>query len=158
MTQIFGTKRKGIMTIENMSVFYNYGYKNICGRISLNEEIEHHLKNDVSFTIVPHVLNDVIVSLTLLVVPMFPGDIGKEETISIETAQATIDRLHAAYRRPNGSWAQRWIPFYCTHKEVRCVHGDEIIARRGRRRVCRICGRSLKGALPKKCFFTEELH
>lgn len=59
---------------------------------------------------------------------------------------------------PVGSWAQRWIPGVCRHASVRCTHGDEIIGRRWRRRVCLLCGRSLRGPLPEPCFFTGEPH
>lgn len=75
-----------------------------------------------------------------------------------DRAQATLDRLHKAYAGPSGSWAQRWIPWVCKHAEIRCTHGDEIIARKMRRIVCMICGRSLEGPLPRLCFFTKEPH
>ena len=32
----------------------------------------------------------------------------------------------------------------CRHERVRCIHGDEIVARRWRRIACRDCGRALK--------------
>lgn len=69
-----------------------------------------------------------------------------------------LERQDLAYAPPTGTWAQRWIPARCLHMEVRCTHGDEIIHRKWRRRVCMVCGRSLKGPLPKRCFFTEEPH
>lgn len=72
-----------------------------------------------------------------------------------EKAQQMIDLQDLAYQRtPVGTWAERWLPGVCKHKAVRCTHGDEIIARRFRRRVCMICGRSLKGPLPEVCFFS----
>ena len=65
----------------------------------------------------------------------------------------------AAYQcGPTGTWAQRWILGVCKHEAVRCTHGDEIIARRFRRRVCFACGRALRGPLPIICFFTDEPH
>lgn len=79
--------------------------------------------------------------------------------------QDPVARLHAlmgaqdyAYGGPYGSWAQRWIPGVCKHEHVRCTHGDEIIARRGRRRVCMDCGRALRGDLPRECAFTGRPH
>lgn len=70
-----------------------------------------------------------------------------------------LDRQDEAYRAcPCGTWAQRWIPGVCKHPDVRCTHGDEIIGRRFRRRVCMVCGRSLDGPLPAMCFFTGEPH
>lgn len=69
-------------------------------------------------------------------------------------------RQDLAYKvAPVGSWAQRWVPFVCHHRgTIRCTHGDEIIHRRWRRRVCMVCGRSLKGPLPEVCFFTDRPH
>lgn len=72
-----------------------------------------------------------------------------------------LDRMDEAHKySPYGKWYQRWIPFWCKHpvQQVRCTHGDEIHGRRGRRRVCMKCGRSLKGSLPIICFFTGEPH
>lgn len=70
-----------------------------------------------------------------------------------------LDRQNEAYKYcPTGSWFQRWIPRVCKHVEIRCTHGDEIISRKFRRIVCMVCGRSLKGPLPKLCFFTGEPH
>ncbi len=46
----------------------------------------------------------------------------------------------------------------CRHEHVRCTHGDEIIARDFRRRVCLDCGRALKGPLPEICYQTGEPH
>lgn len=46
----------------------------------------------------------------------------------------------------------------CMHEHVRCTHGDEIIARNGRRRVCLGCGRALKGPLPEPCSVTGQPH
>jgi len=69
------------------------------------------------------------------------------------------DRIKEAYDHgPSGSWRKRWIPGVCKHSEIRCTHGDEIIGRRWRRRVCMICGRSLEGPIPELCFFTGEPH
>jgi hypothetical protein len=59
---------------------------------------------------------------------------------------------------PTGTWTQRWIPGVCKHEAVRCTHGDEIIHRGFRRRVCFACGRALRGPLPVLCFFTDEPH
>lgn len=70
-----------------------------------------------------------------------------------------LDRQDEAYKSgPTGSWAQRWLPGVCKHERVRCTHGDEIIGRRFRRRVCLVCGHSLKGDLPFMCFFTGQPH
>lgn len=33
----------------------------------------------------------------------------------------------------------------CKHVRVRCIHGDEILARRGRRVACWGCGKTFKG-------------
>lgn len=65
-----------------------------------------------------------------------------------------------ARRSPTGTWAQRWLPWVCKHEQVRCTHGDEIVARNFHRRVCLVCGRALKGDLPETCFFspTEQPH
>jgi hypothetical protein len=52
------------------------------------------------------------------------------------------------------SW--RW--FTCKHEHVRCTHGDEIIGRNFRRRVCIDCRRALKGPLPLICSVTGEPH
>lgn len=76
-----------------------------------------------------------------------------------DTARFIAHRQDEAYRRaPWGSWAQRWLPGVCQHDHVRCTHGDEIIGRGFRRRVCLVCGRSLRGDLPEMCFFTGEPH
>lgn len=77
-----------------------------------------------------------------------------------EHAEAVMRLQDQAYRGWTGTWAQRWIPGVCKHERVRCTHGDEIIHRRWRRRVCMICGRSLRGPLPEVCFFspTGERH
>jgi hypothetical protein len=70
-----------------------------------------------------------------------------------------LNRQDEAYRRaPYGSWAQRRLPFVCKHSLVRCTHGDEIIHRGFRRRVCMVCGRSLRGPLPDVCYFTGTPH
>lgn len=53
-----------------------------------------------------------------------------------------------------GLWA--WLR--CRHDDVRCTHGDEINARRFRRRVCLACGRALEGPLPVICEWTGEIH
>jgi hypothetical protein len=69
------------------------------------------------------------------------------------------DRLIEAYNQgPSGTWAQRWLPGACKHERVRCTHGDEIIGRRYRRRVCMVCGHALDGPLPVECFFTSKPH
>lgn len=76
-----------------------------------------------------------------------------------ERVQYLLNRQDIAYKvGPVGTWAQRWLPFVCKHTLVRCTHGDEIIGRGYRRRVCLICGRSLRGPLPYECFFTGEPH
>lgn len=64
----------------------------------------------------------------------------------------------AYFFSPTGPWWKRWIPGLCRHEKVRCTHGDEIIGRHFRRRVCMICGIALRGPLPKLCFFTGESH
>lgn len=70
-----------------------------------------------------------------------------------------LDRQDEAYRHePSGSWVQRWLPWVCKHEHTRCTHGDEIIHRRFRRQVCRVCGRSLDRPLPTECFFTGNPH
>lgn len=52
-----------------------------------------------------------------------------------------------------------WFAFVgCPHSRVRCVHGDEITGRRGRRAACEDCGRSLDRPLPDPCSFTGEPH
>ncbi|MBM3315841.1 hypothetical protein FJY71_08420 [candidate division WOR-3 bacterium] len=73
-------------------------------------------------------------------------------------AEALWQRLDAAQRYPTGTWAQVWIPGVCPHDDVRCTHGDEIIARRFRRRLCMTCGRVLRGDLPDVCWFTGVPH
>jgi hypothetical protein len=78
--------------------------------------------------------------------------------MSDERAAYYFERQNLAYAGPSGTWAQRWLPFVCRHATVRCTHGDEIIHRRWRRRVCMVCGRALRGPLPALCFFTEQLH
>lgn len=73
--------------------------------------------------------------------------------------QQYLDRQNMAYREaPYGTWAERWLPFVCKHQAVRCTHGDEIIHRNWRRRVCLICGRALPGDLPAQCWFTGRPH
>jgi hypothetical protein len=69
-----------------------------------------------------------------------------------------IERQNVAYSGPSGTWAQRWLPRVCKHPKVRCTHGDEIISRGFRRRVCMVCGRALKGSLSDWCFFAEQPH
>lgn len=76
----------------------------------------------------------------------------------IERLAYYVQRQSLAYAGPSGSWAQRWLPGVCKHDEVRCTHGDEIIGRRWRRRVCLVCGRALRGPLPRMCFFAEQPH
>lgn len=76
-----------------------------------------------------------------------------------EQAQAHWDRMtEARTKHPHGTWSQRWLPWVCEHDEVRCVHGDEIIARGFRRVACLVCGRSLNEPLPRLCWFTGEQH
>lgn len=70
-----------------------------------------------------------------------------------------FDRQTEAYKKaPTGTWLEKWFPKYCKHIKIRCTHGDEIIAKKFRRKVCMICGRSLKGPLPYICFFTGKPH
>lgn len=69
-----------------------------------------------------------------------------------------LDRQTAGHRYPTGTWAQRWIPGVCKHDDVRCIHGDEIIARGFRRRLCMTCGRALRGLMPSTCWYTGTLH
>lgn len=70
-----------------------------------------------------------------------------------------LERQDEAYsQKSSGSWVERWVPGVCSHARVRCTHGDEIIGRRYRRRVCMVCGRSLEGPLPVECFFTGAPH
>lgn len=77
----------------------------------------------------------------------------------IAAYQRLWDRMDEARRHyPNGTWAQRWLPGVCTHPEVRCVHGDEILHRGFRRIVCLTCGRALNGNLPPGCWFTGRPH
>lgn len=76
----------------------------------------------------------------------------------VNTLIRHVERQDLAYAGASGTWAQRWLPSVCKHAEIRCTHGDEIIARRWRRRVCMVCGRSLTGPLPAYCFFTERPH
>lgn len=71
-----------------------------------------------------------------------------------ETAIEIMRLQDEAYDGPTGSWAQRWMPGVCKHARIRCTHGDEINARNGKRRVCMVCGRSLPGPLPVRCFFS----
>jgi hypothetical protein len=73
-------------------------------------------------------------------------------------AIAALNRQAEGQRYPTGSWAQRWLPGVCRHQRVRCIHGDEIIARRFRRRLCMICGRALAGPLPLRCWYTGDPH
>ncbi len=76
-----------------------------------------------------------------------------------EQAQAQWDRMaEARTEHPHGTWVQRWLPWVCKHDEVRCVHGDEIIARGFRRVACLVCGRSLDRDLPVMCWFSGERH
>lgn len=73
--------------------------------------------------------------------------------------QFMIEKFEEAYfKAPFGSFWQRWIPGVCKHTLIRCTHGDEILARKGRRRVCMMCGRSLTGSIPGMCFFTGKPH
>lgn len=81
-----------------------------------------------------------------------------EEEIERKVTYILDRQFEAFYHPPSGSWFQRWIPGVCKHSKVRCTHGDEINFRRGRRRFCMVCGRSLKGTLSKICFFTGEMH
>lgn len=77
-------------------------------------------------------------------------------------AIAAWNRQNEGQAYPIGTWKQRWLPTWtrwgCKHDLVRCIHGDEIIARRFRRRLCMVCGRALTGALPPVCWYTNRLH
>jgi hypothetical protein len=75
-----------------------------------------------------------------------------------EDAEALWQRMNDARRGPTGTLTQRWIPGVCKHEDVRCVHGDEIIARNFRRAVCLICGRALDRDLPRDCWFSGQPH
>lgn len=48
--------------------------------------------------------------------------------------------------------------FFCKHERLRCIHGDEIIARKFRRCACLDCGKSLDWPMPDVCFFTGLPH
>lgn len=77
----------------------------------------------------------------------------------MERLRFLLDRQDEAYKySPTGTFLQRWIPGVCHHERVRCSHGDEIIHRRFRRRICMVCGRALSGPMPDVCFFTGEVH
>ncbi|GAB3125844.1 hypothetical protein HNR05_000969 [Leifsonia psychrotolerans] len=52
----------------------------------------------------------------------------------------------------------KWVNAFCKHRHVRCVHGDEIIARGFRRVACLDCDGSLEGPLPQFCYVTGEYH
>lgn len=81
----------------------------------------------------------------------------KDQMILMRKIMALQD---AAYGGSYGTWWQRWVPGVCKHELIRCTHGDEINARNGRRRVCMVCGRALRGPLPLFCFFSpdKEVH
>lgn len=51
-----------------------------------------------------------------------------------------------------------WPRIFCKHPRVRCTHGDEIIARGFKRRVCLDCNRALDGPLPEPCTVTGRFH
>lgn len=65
-------------------------------------------------------------------------------------------RSHTKYRRGR---VMRW-PFLnrCEHINTRCIHGDEINIRRGRRVACLDCGRALDWPLPDICWVTNLPH
>jgi hypothetical protein len=50
-----------------------------------------------------------------------------------------------------------WKMLRCKHLNVRCVHGEEILAT-GARRACTDCHRYLRGPLPEVCTFTGLRH
>jgi hypothetical protein len=81
---------------------------------------------------------------------------------ALAQARALWARMDDAQRYPTGTWKQRLLPGWtrwgCKHETVRCIHGDEIIARNFRRRLCMVCGRALKGRLPLRCWFSGRLH
>lgn len=81
------------------------------------------------------------------------------DEVEVAKVRYMVTRQIEAYNySPIGTWFERWVPRVCKHKKIRCTHGDEIIHCRYRRRVCMICGRSLKGPLPDICFFTGAPH
>ena len=45
----------------------------------------------------------------------------------------------------------------CSHEEIRCIHGDEIIARAYMRSMCLDCGK-LFPELTTVCFYTKKPH
>lgn len=53
------------------------------------------------------------------------------------------------------NWLKR---LFCKHRNVRCVHGDEIIRRNWRRVACLDCDASLARGLPPYCHTTRKLH
>lgn len=59
-------------------------------------------------------------------------------------------------------WRPRWLDkfflwAFCTHENIRCVHGDEINYRAGDRNVCVDCDRS-SSYLPVVCSYTGKPH
>lgn len=149
------------MTIKDMPLFGGYEFETPIGVITLYDDAEAMLASGETLVLMAGVIKELdkpnrVVSLTLMPKIKVVTDSGSK--IDADVARSTIDRLHQAYRPPSGTWKQRWIPKICKHDDIRCTHGDEIIARKYRRRVCRICGRSLKGPIPKICFFTNEPH
>jgi hypothetical protein len=55
-------------------------------------------------------------------------------------------------------WALLVFRPWCRHWNVRCIHGDEIIAANLKRIRCLDCGRSLDGPIPDPCFYTGQAH
>lgn len=55
-------------------------------------------------------------------------------------------------------WALLIARPWCRHEHVRCIHGDEILARHNRRVACLDCGRSLDWPLPTVCSWTGRPH
>ena len=48
---------------------------------------------------------------------------------------------------------------HCDHNQdrIRCIHGDEINQRGGKRSICMDCGATWDG-LPERCYFTVGFH
>lgn len=84
---------------------------------------------------------------------------GRERYEQAQALQYMQNRLTEAYHQSStGNFLERWVPGVCKHPVVRCTHGDEIIGRNWRRRVCMVCGRALRGPIPEICFFTGKFH
>lgn len=81
------------------------------------------------------------------------------DEVGMSKARYMVRQMDVAFKDcPTGTIWERLIPGLCKHPQVRCTHGDEIIGRNGKRRVCMVCGRGLKGPIPEICFFTNTPH